>query len=95
MDGAEIGRRLPLASQRIDVENAKRIGPFGDAFIGIHEQQQPALARPEPAPELGGQIGAGNLRDEVQRPLAFLRMLRGNRPRPFDVIGQHRQAAEP
>jgi len=64
-------------------------------LIGIDEQQQPAMARPKPAPKLGGQVGAGNLRHKVQRPLAPLRMLGGNRSRPFDMIGHHRQAAEP
>lgn len=95
MDRAEIGRRFPLGAQRIDVKDSKGIGPFRHALIGIDEQQQPAMARPKPVPKLGGQVGAGNLRDEVQRPLALLRMLGGNRPRPFDMIGQHRQAAEP
>src|SRR5436309_2916057 len=50
MNRAEIGRDGAFGSQRIDMEDAKGFRPFGHAFIGIEEQQQPAFARPEPAP---------------------------------------------
>ena len=77
------------------MEDAKGICTFGHTLIWIDQQQEPAVSRYEPAPENRRQIGARNLRQEVQWPLAPLRMLRGNRPRPFDVLGHHRQAPDP
>ena len=68
MDRAEIGWRRPLCPQVRHVQNAKGVGTVRHALIGVDEEKEPALPWPQPAPQFGGKVGAGDLSEKMQRP---------------------------
>ncbi len=94
-DGAKVGGRLAFAAQFGDVEDAEQARVVPLAVVGIEEQEQPAGARPDPAPQILGEVGAGDLGDEMERDFTFVEPFGRDRARPFDVCRHHRQAAEP
>ena len=94
--GMDAGRRRAFGARLGDVQHADRRAILRHIpVLAVEKQQQPTLARTKPAPQIRRQVGAGDLRDEVERRRPARGIVGRGTQRPFDRLGHPGQAADP